>query len=116
MKLLILEYSFLFFMMLFIPAAAYIDTTILENRLSEISVTEISQSTAVLIATILFYKVSHSQPAMRFYLLVTTLLAMIFIREADYYFDFVYHGFWKVPVFLVFCSCAYQVYQKKSPL
>jgi hypothetical protein len=103
--------------MLYIPAAAYIDTAIFQNRLSELSMTELSQSSLVLISTILLHKNAKRSNTIKGPLyLATTLLTMIFIREADYYLDFVYHGFWKVPVFITFCIGMYTVLKNKLPV
>ncbi len=116
-KIPLLDISFLFFIMLFIPAAAYIDTAIFQNRMSELSLTEISQSSLVLASTVMFYKEAQLSDTLKAPLyLATTLLAMIFIREADYYLDFIYHGSWKVPVFITFCFGMYTVIKNKLPI
>lgn len=116
-KILVIEITLLFCSMLFIPLAAYLDTAIFKNRLSEVSLTELSQSTIVLTTAILLYKKAIISSTLKGTLfLASTLLTMMFIREADYYLDFVYHGFWKVPVFIVFSIGVYTVIKRKLPI
>jgi hypothetical protein len=116
-KFLLIEFSTLFLLMLFIATSIHIDTAVLKNNLSEISVTEFSQSGFVLIAIVAFFKKIAKEPkSTGLFILISGFFTMIFIREADYYLDFVYHGFWKIPVFIVFCTSSFFAFKNKDSI
>ncbi len=116
-KLLCLEFVVLVTLMVLIAVFIHIDTAILNNRLSELSFTEFSQSGFILLASISFFmKIKKEPESAGLFILISALFTMIFIREADYYLDFIYHGFWKVPVLLVFCSSIFYAYKNKNTI
>lgn len=113
-KLIFIETSLLFFSMLLAPTTAFLDIAVLNNRMVETSVTEFSQSFIILFTALLFYQAAKSADLLKGILvLACTLMIMIFIRESDHYLDSIYHGFWKVPVFIVFCTGFYIVFKGK---
>ena len=61
-------------------------------------------------------KIKKEPESAGLFILISALFTMIFIREADYYLDFIYHGFWKVPVLLVFCSSIFYAYKNKDTI
>lgn len=113
-KALLLESVFLLVAMLFIPIAAYLDIVIFDNQLTELSLTEISQSIVLLSTCMLLYQKARSVERFKGILVLScTLLTMMFIRESDYYLDFIYHGFWKVLAFIVFTIGVYSVIHQR---
>ena len=88
--------------MLWAPVAVLLDVVVIGHGMPELSVTEISQEAALLASTLLIYALVFKLPTQRgFLLLVAGLLLSMFIRELDYLFDMISHGFWKYPVTLV---------------
>jgi hypothetical protein len=121
MKYLFLEFFALLTTMVLVVVSIYIDVGILGNHIPEVSVTEFTQSTVILLTILLFLsKIKKEPESAGLFVLISGLFTMIFIREADYYLDFIYHGFWKVPVFITFCTTIYFAYKNKytiiSPL
>ncbi len=95
------------------PASILVDITILKNSVSEISVTEFMQEILILLSAIIFFKAYLKESSSKgLYVLIAGLFLMMFIREGDYYLDYVVHGFWKLPVLLVFIASVY--YARKS--
>lgn len=73
----------------------YVDATVLQNGLSEISMTELTQSGAVLCALLLCLFVWRGQkPTQTFFTLFAIGLVIILIREQDAYLNAIYHGSW----------------------
>jgi len=117
MKYLILEFFALLATMVLVVACVYIDIGILGNHISEVSVTEFSQSIVILLTVLLFLSKAKKEPeSAGLFILISSFFAMVFIREADYYLDFVYHGFWKVPVFITFFSTLFLAYRHKNTI
>ena len=79
-----------------------IDFFILENDLSEHSLTEFFQQLLLLVSVGVFiwsaYKVEESRTL---YVLIAGFFGCMFLRELDYYFDFITHGFWFYPTLLL---------------
>lgn len=85
-----------------IVAIIRIDFFILENNLIETSLTEYFQL-ILLFTSIGIYawsanKIKESQVL---YLLTAGFFGCMFLRELDYYFDMVFHGFWLYPTLLL---------------
>jgi len=73
----------------------YIDLVVLKNNIGEISVTEILQEILLLITIIIFWYMSWKQKDTRsFLILVASFFSMLFIREMDFFLDYIQHGFW----------------------
>lgn len=100
-----LSFLVLVLAMLWVPVAVLLDVVVIGHGMPELSVTEISQEMALLVSSVLMYALVLKLPAQRgFLLLVAGLLLSMFIRELDYLFDQISHGFWKFPVTLVVIS------------
>ncbi|KGK40864.1 hypothetical protein LH51_19095 [Nitrincola sp. A-D6] len=85
--------------MLWAPVAVLLDVEIIVHGMPELSATEISQGSALLLSTLLMYTMVIKLPSQRgFLLLVAGLFLSMFLRELDYLFDKISHGFWKYPV------------------
>ena len=77
------------------PLAAYLDVEVLHDGLTEISVTEISQSILLLLSTLLFCLEAKRRPYARgFLVLVAGFFACMFIREQDYFLDLILREGW----------------------
>lgn len=88
--------------MLWVPLALTLDTGLFHDRVSETSVTELSQELLLLGSTGLFWHLSARRPFGRgFYTLVAGFFSCMFIREQDAVFDLISHGFWVYPALLV---------------
>jgi len=116
-KLLLIELILLVLIMALIPYVISVDINVLNNGLSEISITEFAQESFIFIAALVFLLKLKSEPQSRgLLILICGLFSMMFIREGDYYLDFVYHGFWKVPVLLVLVSTVYFSYKNRATI
>ena len=116
-KSLLFEFLALAMLMLLIPFFISVDITVLENQLSEISITEFMQEIFIFISAIIFYRASSKYLESKgLFTLVAGFFAMMFIREGDYYLDAIFHGFWKVPVAIVFIATLYFAYQNRSTI
>lgn len=88
--------------MLWAPVAVLLDVVVLKHGMPEHSVTEISQELFLFAAMALIYVMAIRLPEQRgFLFLVAGLLFSMLLRELDYLFDLIRHGFWKYPVTLV---------------
>lgn len=99
-------YLILILGVLWVPAAVYLDVVVLKHGMPEFGVTEISQELCLLVVTLFFYRLAFKLPQQRgFLFLVAGLFLSMLIRELDYLFDLIRHGFWKYPVaVVVLCS------------
>lgn len=85
--------------MLWVPVAVLLDVVVLKHGMPEHGVTEISQETFLFISAIIMYLMAFRLNHQRgFLLLVAGLLLSMLLRELDYLFDYIQHGFWKYPV------------------
>lgn len=84
----------------------------IHHKFSELSLTEIVQEIILfIIATVFLLTGVRTRPRRSFGLLLAGFFCMAFIRELDALFDYVWHGFWKVPCLmaaLAFGSFAYR--------
>lgn len=88
--------------MLWVPAAVVLDVVVLKNGMPEFGVTEISQELFIFVSLLLMFILAVRLPQQRgFLLLVASFFLCMLIRELDYLFDLIQHGFWKYPVILV---------------
>lgn len=77
----------------------YIDVVIIDQYVSESSVTEITQEALLLITTLIFWYGAWRHPQRRgFLVLVAGFFSCAMIRELDGFLDAIWHGFWVWPV------------------
>jgi len=82
-----------------------IDYFFLENNLSEQSLTEVLQQLLLLASVAIFSWSAYKEEESRtFFILVAGFLGCMFLRELDYYFDMIVHGFWFYPTLLLAIS------------
>lgn len=117
------KYTFLFeflalsLLMLLVPVSVFTDITILENELSELSITEFLQEFFILVSAIVFYKLSLKQLESKgFFILISGLFTLMFIREGDYFLDMIAHGFWKFPALLILIITGYYALKNKKTI
>lgn len=101
LKLFAVEFLSLLVLFILIPAVIYLDSVVLKNGLGEVSFAEITQSLLLIVSATILISLSRKNEPEGILFLSGSFLIMLFIREQDHYFDYVYHGFWKVP-FLIF--------------
>jgi len=82
-----------------------IDYFFLENNLSEQSLTEIFQQLLLLASVAIFsWSAYKEQESRTFFILVAGFFGCMLLRELDYYFDMIVHGFWFYPTILLASS------------
>lgn len=88
--------------MLVAPLTLYTDMVVLQQEISETSLTELLQESFLLLSLI-FYLVLYRRciTPRPFLALVAAFYAVLFIRELDMFLDAIVHGFWKYPALLV---------------
>ena len=81
---------------LIVPFFLFIDTRFLDNNVSEISLTEVTQEVLLFLSAAIFGLCAWRRPTARgFLVLVSGFFACMLIRELDALFDVLfYHGFW----------------------
>jgi len=73
----------------------YIDLVVLNNNIGEISVTEIVQEILLFITITIFWYIAWKDKKIRSMLiLIASFFSMLFIREMDFFLDYIQHGFW----------------------
>jgi hypothetical protein len=116
-KALLTEFFILVTIMLLIPLLMYMDLKILNNEMTELSVTEFAQIALVLASSLIFFKLSYKHIQSKgIFILISGLFAAIFIRELDYYFDLVARHLWKYMVTALFLLVAYSSYLNKKTI
>lgn len=79
-----------------------LDCIYFDNQLSETSVTEISQQVLLLLMSFRFFTQRNKLAELnKACLLIAMMFAIFFIRELDYWLDYIIHGFWKYPALLI---------------
>ncbi len=117
LKPLIYEFLILTILILLTPLAVLVDITFLKNELTEVSITEFMQAFFIFISAIIFYKASSKQMESRgLYILISGFFTMMFIRELDNFLDVIFHGFWKIPVALVFIYSIYLANKNRTTI
>lgn len=97
-----LEFVFLCLLLAAVPFVVYLDTNVIGQEMSEESLTELLHNTGAFIAMLCFYRGARTHPDKRAFLVMGgTLFAMISIREFDFLFDHIVHGFWLYPALTV---------------
>ncbi|MCE5266796.1 MAG: hypothetical protein LLG00_02790 [Planctomycetaceae bacterium] len=97
-----------------VPLIVYVDNVILHDDVSEYSITEITQETLLLLSTVLVLVTAWRRADTRgFLMLVGGFFACMLIRELDFLFDVIRHGFWVYPAILtaagtIACAAAWR--------
>lgn len=82
--------------MLWVPVAVILDVVVIGHGMPEHGVTEISQELLLLFSVVTFGLLAIRRAQNRgFMILVSGFLLCMFIRELDFLFDGIRHGFWK---------------------
>jgi hypothetical protein len=82
-----------------------IDFFFLENNLSERSLTELFQQLLLLASVVIFiWSAKKVEESRTLFILVSGFFCCMFLRELDYYFDMIIHGFWFYPTLLLASS------------
>lgn len=83
------------------------------SEFDEDSYTEITQETLLFITVVMLALTAFKFKFMREFTLILALFFLVhFIRELDGYFDvLVYHGFWKVPVWIIVAIAFFILYK-----
>jgi len=109
--------SCLTLLVMLIPVATVVDTQIIGHSITENSIIEVTQELLLALTLVLFIAISRMRRDLR---AVTTIAASAFafmlIRELDYFFDKIQHGFWVYPATLVAASLLYFTYAERSNL
>ncbi len=85
-----------------VPALALFDAQFIGSGSSEASATEIAQELLLLISAVMFWSAATRSVEMRPILqLAAGLFAAMLVRELDYFWDQVTHGFWVYPMTMV---------------
>jgi hypothetical protein len=79
-----------------------IDYFLLENNLSEQSLTEIFQQLLLIFSIAIFaWSSTKVEESRTLFILIAGFFGCMFLRELDYYFDMIRHGFWFYPTILL---------------
>ena len=84
------------------------------NGIPELSFTETLQSLLVLFTIFTFYSLSKDNRFKSGATLITGFFITVFIREADFYFDHIVHGFWKFPALFFTAMFGWQFFSNKT--
>ncbi len=97
-----LEFVLLCLLLAAVPFVVYLDTNVLGEEMSEESLTELLHNIGAFIAMVCFYRGAQTHPDKRAFLVLGgTLFAILSIRELDFLFDYITHGFWLYPALAV---------------
>jgi hypothetical protein len=78
-----------------VPLIVYIDSVVLGDGVSELSITEIAQEVLLLLSAFLFFVAAIRHPESRgFFVLVGGFFIAMLVRELDFLFDVIHHGSW----------------------
>jgi len=101
-KILILPFILISLLSVGVITAINIDYFFLENNLSERSLTELFQQLLLLASVAIFtWSAAKIEQSRTLYILIAGFFACMFLRELDYYFDMIVHGFWVYPTVLL---------------
>lgn len=94
-----------------------IDYVLLNTGSGEISLTEFFQLFALAITIFSFSSLIKNHPAVKHAAyLVAGFFMVLFIRELDFFFDHIVHGFWLYPALTVTMGALFLAYQGKETL
>jgi len=98
----IAEFILLALVVSIVPLTIYLDIQVLSDRLGESSLTEMTQAACLFVVTLLHAYTAWRDPVQRgFRILVSGFFLTMLIREHDYLFDLISHGWWKYPALAV---------------
>lgn len=101
-KLLILPFIIISLLSASIVTTINIDYFLLKNQLSERSLTELFQQALLLASVVIFiWSASKVEESKTLFILIAGFFGCMFLRELDYYFDMIAHGFWLYPTLLL---------------
>lgn len=104
-KELVLPFIFISLLSAGVIATINIDFFFLENNLSEHSLTELFQQLLLLASAAIFiWSATKVEESRTLFILVAGFFGCMFLRELDYYFDMIVHGFWFYPTILLASS------------
>ncbi|QHI69638.1 hypothetical protein [Tichowtungia aerotolerans] len=97
---------FLSLLTLLAPVCIILDLLIFEDGVSERSLTELTQASLLFLSISLFaYGSRKHNDSKGFFVLAAGFFGSMFVREMDWAFDHVRHGFWVWPAILLSISC-----------
>lgn len=98
----VLEFVLLCLLLAAVPLVVYLDTSVIGQEMSEESLTELLHNFGAFVAMVCFYRGAQTHPDKRAFLVMGgTLFAILSIRELDFLFDYIVHGFWLYPALAV---------------
>jgi hypothetical protein len=84
------------------------DYFVLQNNLNEVSLTELFQQLFLFICVVVFSREAISNRDSRsFFVLISAFFGCMLLRELDYYFDLITHGFWLYPTIILAISAIF---------
>ena len=93
-------------LILAVPLCVYLDVVIIDHGIPELSVTEITQETLIFLSAVLCWlKAWRCACSRGFFVLAGGFFACLFIRELDFLFAIIHHGFWIYPAVLTTIVC-----------
>ena len=96
------EVLLLALLILLVPICLAIDVLLLDNSIGEISLTEITQLALLATSILIFgYSAWQSAGSRGFLILVTGFFSCMLVRELDFLFDKIRHGFWFWPAIVI---------------
>ena len=111
------EFGSLVLLAILVPIIVLLDVKVLSGRVSETSLTELTQAALILLTAILFFIGARRFPdAVGYLMSVAVLCTWMFIRENDVYLDQVWHGFWVVPNTILLAVGALFAYRNRDTL
>lgn len=94
------------------PLIVKYEVVTLGQNISEVSLTEFAQQLFLFITVIIFGYSAKALPQQRsFYVLVAGFFGCMLLREHDYYFDMIQHGFWFYPTIVLAISTIFYTYK-----
>lgn len=104
-KVLVLPFILISLLSVGVITTINIDYFLLENNLSERSLTELFQQLLLLASVAIFiWSATKVEESRTLFILVAGFFGCMFLRELDYYFDMIVHGFWFYPTILLASS------------
>lgn len=111
------RYIILTLMMLWVPAALYLDIALFEHRVPEDGATELTQEFMIGLSALIFTVLAVKNPGQRgFYILVAGLFWSMLTRELDHEMDQLAHGLWKWPVTFIVIGALALAYRYRSSI
>ncbi|MEW6994647.1 hypothetical protein AADZ84_10325 [Colwelliaceae bacterium MEBiC 14330] len=116
-KILVLPFIIIAILSAGIVTTINIDYFFLENNLSERSLTEFFQQALLLASVVIFtWSAAKVKESKTLFILIAGFFGCMFLRELDYYFDMIAHGFWLYPTLLLAGSVIIYSIKRKDNL